>query len=152
MSGTPRQPAGDQRAPACRGTGPRRAPVLHQAVRCPKYRTAGAREEATPVTRTVPALERAFDILELFLDEQELSAPDITAKLGLPRTTVHELMGTLTERSYLTTAGPRSHRYRLGIRAFQLGSAYAERLDLAREGQIVAEEIAQRCHETVHIG
>ena len=47
---------------------------------------------------------------------------------------------------------PDSNRFRLGVRGFQLGSAYAERLDLAREGQLVADEIARRCHETVHVG
>ncbi|GAB3301501.1 IclR family transcriptional regulator [Parasphingorhabdus pacifica] len=104
------------------------------------------------MARAIPALERAFDVLELFLDEHELSAPDITAKLGLPRTTVHEIVGTLTARGYLAPAGPDSNRFRLGVRGFQLGSAYAERLDLAREGQLVAAEIADQCHETVHIG
>lgn len=104
------------------------------------------------MARAVPAVQRAFDVLELFLVERELSAPEITAKLGLPRTTVHELVGTLVERDYLAPAGPDSNRFRLGVRTFQLGSAYAERLDLAREGQLVAEEIAGRCHETVHLG
>ena len=104
------------------------------------------------VARAVPAVERAFDVLELFLEEPELSAPEITARLGLPRTTVHELVGTLAERGYLAPAGRGGNRYRLGVRGFQLGSAYAERLDLAREGQLVAEEVADRCGETVHIG
>lgn len=104
------------------------------------------------MARAVPAVERAFDVLELFLDEPALSAPEITAKLGLPRTTVHELVSTLAERGYLSPVGRDSHRFRLGVRSFQLGSAYAERLDLAREGQIVAEDIADRCHETVHVG
>lgn len=104
------------------------------------------------MARAVPALERAFDILELFLDEPELSTPEITAKLGLPRTTVHELVGTLVTRGYLAPASRDGNRFRLGVRGFQLGSAYAERLDLAHEGQLVAEEIAERCHETVHLG
>ncbi|MFB9569839.1 IclR family transcriptional regulator domain-containing protein [Saccharopolyspora hordei] len=104
------------------------------------------------MARAVPAVERAFDVLELFLDAPELSAPEITAQLGLPRTTVHELVGTLSERGYLMPAGRGSNKFRLGVRGFQLGSAYAERLDLAREGQLVAEEIAERCQETVHVG
>ncbi|GAA0529196.1 transcriptional regulator [Saccharopolyspora subtropica] len=104
------------------------------------------------MARAVPAVERAFDVLELFLDTPELSAPEITAQLGLPRTTVHELVGTLADRGYLMPAGRGSNRYRLGVRGFQLGSAYAERLDLTREGQLVAEDVAERCQETVHVG
>ena len=51
--------------------------------------------------RAVPAVSRALDILELFLDHGTLSAPQITDSLGLPRTTVHELVTTLVDRGYL---------------------------------------------------
>ena len=51
--------------------------------------------------RAVPAVTRALNILELFLEHDSLSAPDITERLGLPRTTVHELVTTLVDRSYL---------------------------------------------------
>lgn len=104
------------------------------------------------VARSVPAVERAFDVLELFLDEAELSAPEITQRLGLPRTTVHELIGTLTARGYLAPTARDSNRFGLGVRGFQLGSAYLERLDLARVGQRAAEDTAAQCHETVHVG
>ena len=51
--------------------------------------------------RLVPAVTRALDILELFLDgDGTLSAPDIVRRLQLPRTTVHELVTTLAARSY----------------------------------------------------
>jgi IclR family KDG regulon transcriptional repressor len=51
--------------------------------------------------RAVPAVSRALDILELFLERPTLSAPQITDLLGLPRTTVHELVTTLVDRGYL---------------------------------------------------
>ncbi|MGW0773665.1 IclR family transcriptional regulator [Streptomyces sp. NPDC002835] len=102
--------------------------------------------------RHVPAVTRALDILELFLDgDGTLSAPDIVRKLQLPRTTVHELITTLTARSYLVAVEGQSGRYRLGVRTYQLGSRYAEQLDLAREGQEVARSVAQTCGETVHV-
>ncbi|QDQ10063.1 IclR family transcriptional regulator [Streptomyces spectabilis] len=102
--------------------------------------------------RLVPAVTRAFDILELFLDgDGTLSAPEVTRKLGLPRTTVHELLTTLAARSYLAPVPEQPGRYRLGVRTYQLGSRYAERLDLAAEGQRVAREVAETCDETVHV-
>jgi IclR family transcriptional regulator, KDG regulon repressor len=101
--------------------------------------------------RAVPAVRRALDILELFLDEERLSAPEVAARLGLPRTTVHELLGTLVERSYLAPAGGQPVRYRLGMRPFQLGAAFAQHLDLAREAQQAATEVAAACDETVHV-
>jgi IclR family KDG regulon transcriptional repressor len=101
--------------------------------------------------RAVPAASRALDILELFLRTPVLSAPEIGRRLELPRTTVHELVGTLLDRSYLTQVPGQPVRYRLGIRLFQLGSVFAENLDLAREAQQAAAEMAAACEETVHV-
>ncbi|MFG2626466.1 IclR family transcriptional regulator [Streptomyces sp. NPDC048473] len=102
--------------------------------------------------RLVPAVTRALDILELFLEgDGTLSAPDIVRKLQLPRTTVHELVTTLAVRSYITPVPERPGYYRLGVRPYQLGSRYAEQLDLAAEGQAVARSVAETCDETVHV-
>jgi IclR family KDG regulon transcriptional repressor len=102
--------------------------------------------------RLVPAVTRALDILELFLEgDGTLSAPEITRKLALPRTTVHELVTTLAARNYLVALPDQPGRYRLGVRPYQLGSRYAEQLDLAAEGQQVARTVAETCDETVHV-
>ncbi|MBB0243257.1 helix-turn-helix domain-containing protein [Streptomyces alkaliphilus] len=102
--------------------------------------------------RRVPAVSRALDILELFLEgDGTLSAPEITRRLQLPRTTVHELVTTLAARGYLTPLPEQPGRYRPGVRLYQLGSRYAEQLDLATEGDRVAREVAGRCGETVHV-
>ncbi|MFF5425311.1 MULTISPECIES: IclR family transcriptional regulator [unclassified Streptomyces] len=102
--------------------------------------------------RLVPAVTRAFDILELFLHgDGTLSAPEITRRLQLPRTTTHELVTTLVARNYLMPVPDQPGRYRLGVRTYQLGSRYAEELDLAAEGRQVAQEVAETCGETVHV-
>ncbi|MFJ2768832.1 IclR family transcriptional regulator [Streptomyces sp. NPDC087300] len=102
--------------------------------------------------RLVPAVTRSLDILELFLEgEGTLSAPEVTRRLQLPRTTVHELLTTLAARSYLVQVPGQPGRYRLGVRTYQLGSRYAEQLDLAAEGKEVAREVAETCDETVHV-
>src|SRR3954471_7653699 len=103
------------------------------------------------MSRAVPAASRALNILELFLDTPVLSAAEIVNQLGLPRTTVHELLGTLADRSYLVVVPGQPLRYQLGVRLFQLGSVYAQQLDLAREAQRVAAEVAAECDETVHV-
>lgn len=111
---------------------------------------SGPREEIVP--RLTPAVGRSLDVLELFLGVQEtLSAPEITELLGLPRTTVHELVHTLLARGYLEQDRAREYRYRLGRRLFELGSAYSQRLDLAQIGAGVADDLAGRCNETVNV-
>lgn len=101
--------------------------------------------------RVVPAVNRALDILELFLDRPRLSAREIGERLGLPRTTVHELLVTLVARSYLVSVPGQPVQYRLGMPVFQLGSAFAGQLDLAREAQEVAGDVAAACDEAVHV-
>lgn len=101
--------------------------------------------------RAVPAVTRALDILELFLEQPTLSAPEITERLGLPRTTVHELVTTLTDRAYLIPTPGQPTRYRLGMRLFQLGSVFADQLDLAHEAREAAQRVAAGCDETVHV-
>jgi DNA-binding IclR family transcriptional regulator len=64
---------------------------------------------------------------------------------------VHELVTTLTARHYLVQPADQPGRYRLGVRGYELGSRYAEQLDLAAEGQQVASSVAETCDETVHV-
>lgn len=103
------------------------------------------------MARMVPAVARALRVLELFLDEDELTAHDIVGRLQLPRTTVHEVVHTLYEMGYLAMGHTVRGSWRLGVKVFQLGSAYSDRLDLAQEGQRVAEAVVARCDETVHV-
>jgi IclR family KDG regulon transcriptional repressor len=108
-------------------------------------------ERTFDVARVVPAVIRALDILELFLDRPEMSAREVIERLDLPRTTVHELLVTLVERAYLIVVPGQPVRYRLGMPLFQLGSAFAGRLDLVREAQGVARDVAAACDEAVHV-
>ena len=101
--------------------------------------------------RVVPAVIRALDILELFLDRPQLSAREVIERLDLPRTTVHELLVTLEARSYLISVPGQPVQYRLGMPLFQLGAAFAGRLDLVREAQGVARDVAAACDEAVHV-
>lgn len=104
------------------------------------------------MARSVPAVVRALDVLELFLDGRtNLSAPEVATALGLPRTTVHELLATLVEREYVERLPDNAHRFRLGLRVFELGNTYAEALDVVRDGQSVVDEVAARCGETCQL-
>jgi IclR family KDG regulon transcriptional repressor len=105
------------------------------------------------MARLVPAVTRAFDILELFLrEEQPLTVPEIAARVGLPRSTAHELVRTLAARHYLAPAPSQPHQFALGSKSFELGNAYASRVDLIVEGQHVARKVAAESEETVHLG
>jgi DNA-binding IclR family transcriptional regulator len=105
------------------------------------------------VARSVPAVVRALDVLELFLDGRgSLSAPEVAAALDLPRTTTHELLATLSERDYVERLPDNAHRFRLGVRVSELGSVYADALDVVRDGQALVEEVSARCGEICQLG
>lgn len=102
------------------------------------------------MSRLVPAVARALDVLEFVRARGPSSAPEITRALGLPRTTVHELIKTLLARGYLRDAGS-GDGYELGIRVLELGAAYEARLDLAQVAKVSAAEVSAECGETVHV-
>lgn len=91
--------------------------------------------------RLTPAVMRALDIIDLFVDKApELSAAEIGEATGLPRTTVHELLGTLVHRGFL--AKDNAGIYSLGVRALQIGNAYSARFDMLGAATEVARETA----------
>jgi len=105
------------------------------------------------VARSVPAVVRALDVLEMFLDGRgSFSAPEVAAALDLPRTTTHELLATLTEREYVERMPDNTHRFRLGVRVYELGSVYADALDVVRDAQPLVDDVAARCGETCQLG
>lgn len=102
------------------------------------------------MTRSVTAAARAFDILELFLDDPTpRSSSEIARLLELPRTTVHELVHTLLDRSYLRRADDRS--FQLGVKVFELGNAFGATLEISREARHAARAVVDQCNETVHV-
>ncbi len=101
--------------------------------------------------RAVPALHRGLDILEALLDQPQWSAPDLGRRLGLPRSTVHDLVSALVVRGYLVPCDGHPVRFRLGARLAQLGAAFGGQLDLVREATPLVERVAATCEETVNL-
>lgn len=102
------------------------------------------------VARLVPALARGLDILELIANRGPQAPPSIATELDLPRTTVHELLKTLEARGYLRATGE-GNAAELGIKVFELGSAYERGLDLVQIARQGALEVSAQCGETVHV-
>jgi DNA-binding IclR family transcriptional regulator len=104
------------------------------------------------MAKIIPSVKRAFDIIDLFFkSSQPLSKPEIEARLGLPRTTVHEQVNTLLASGYLEKDEALPNRFRLGFRVFELGSVFASRLDPSQECLRAAQEVSRSCDETVQM-
>lgn len=108
--------------------------------------------DSTSRRATAPALRRGLAILEQFLDNPAgLRVPELSERLGLPRASVHELVSALVDCGYLVEADGEPNAFRLGVKVLQLGSAYAQDLDLATCGRRVASSVAAQCEETVQL-
>jgi DNA-binding IclR family transcriptional regulator len=100
--------------------------------------------------RLVPAVARACAILDLLAQSREpAKIADIARALRLPRNSTYELIRTLLHLNMVQMDGP--GRVRLGFHLFELGSTYAQSLDLIREARVVAREVALQCNETTHV-
>ncbi|MFC5702490.1 IclR family transcriptional regulator [Cohnella faecalis] len=77
--------------------------------------------------RTVRAVERALDVLLCFTAKEEWGLTEISARIGLHKSTVHRLLATLEDKGFLIR-DEATEKYRLGLRMLEL-SAHLTRSD-----------------------
>jgi DNA-binding IclR family transcriptional regulator len=107
------------------------------------------RPEASP--RPVPAADQALRILQLLARQPgPVAASTLAAQLGLPRSTVYHLLGTLAGRGFVVHL-PHHHRWGLGISAFELSGGFARQQPLARLGRPLIAQLVDRVGESAHL-
>lgn len=77
--------------------------------------------ESSDNKMTVRAVDRAMDILLCFIDEKELTLTEISHKVGLNKSTVYRLLGSLENKDFLAR-NPDTEKYQLGFRVWQLSA------------------------------
>jgi IclR family KDG regulon transcriptional repressor len=99
----------------------------------------------------VKSAGRTLDLLELLSKQRNgLSLADISHALRIPKSSALQILRTLEAREYV--ARDRVTRgFQLDVRVFALGRAYAESLDLVREGQRVLAALSRTLDETCHL-
>lgn len=96
-------------------------------------------------------LERALDILELLARTgRPVGLTDIATSVGGPKATVHRLLATLQARGYVTQEAHGS-LYSAGVRCFELGSLWAQNLDLRAIAGPQLRALNEDTGETVHL-
>ncbi len=85
---------------------------------------------SAPELQPVKSAARVLDILELLSDQPEgLTISEISAQLGIARSSTHGLVHTLLQRRYLSVE-PRQKTFRLGVKVIQLGLSVVDRIGL----------------------
>jgi DNA-binding IclR family transcriptional regulator len=103
--------------------------------------------------REVPAVNRAVDILELFVREGTgaLHPREIADMLKIPRSSVHDLLTTLESRRLIERSLSDSSAFQLGLTALHLGHAYSRSVSLSRVGREAAEFVTRESGETTQV-
>ena len=72
----------------------------------------------------VPAVERAFDLLELLVySDKGLTLSELSRRLAIPKSSTHYLVSTLVKRGFLQR-GKDGHHLSLGYRISEFGSVF----------------------------
>lgn len=99
----------------------------------------------------IQSIERAVAILNAFsIEEPELGVTELAERLELHKSTVHRFMVNL-EAAGLVERNPRSGRYRLGMRIFELGGLVRQRINLWDEALPFLESLVRDTGETGHV-
>jgi DNA-binding IclR family transcriptional regulator len=92
----------------------------------------------------------ALDLLDCFVEEEELGVSEVARRLGVAKSTAHRLLTTLASRK-LIEQNPRNGKYRLGLHLFELGSLALARVELRRRSVLLLEELRELSGWTVHL-
>lgn len=98
------------------------------------------------------ALERALDLLELFVRKQtrEIAVADLIAELGLPRSTLYRFLKVLKHRGFLDD-GSRRGWVQLGAKLALLAAEADGSADIARAARPILRELVAATGETAFV-
>lgn len=112
----------------------------------PRERLGGAQPEFRPVKSAY----RALDVLEA-VAAGPATLSELSRLLDIPKSSLHGLMRTLTERGWVQSFEGGA-RYRLGLRALQVGARFAEEDETVARVAGVLDRLAATTGETVQQG
>lgn len=91
------------------------------------------------------SLETALDVLKVFIEaESELSVADVVDLVGLKKSHVSKILSSLG-RTGMLEQNPQTRRYSVGVEAFELGTRYLVRQQLARDALPIIRHLVDVC-------
>jgi DNA-binding IclR family transcriptional regulator len=75
---------------------------------------------------------------------------EVASSVDLPKATLHRVLATLQARGYVAQE-PSTGHYAMGVRCFELGNLWAQKLDLRIVAQPHLRELNEEVEETVHL-
>jgi len=108
--------------------------------------------ENTSIKRkTVPALKRAFDVLDLLTNYNGVFRfSDIQERLKIPKASLSRILYELLNRDYIQKDSE-TGRYKLGAKLVLLGSSFLDGLDIRDEARSIVKRLARETGETAEL-
>ncbi len=100
--------------------------------------------------RPVKSADRTLDVLEALAGGTSTLA-GLARALTIPKSSLHGLLRTLVERGWVQTVDGGA-RFRLGVRALQVGAAFVDDDDAVSRASGVLDRLAAATGETVQLG
>lgn len=99
----------------------------------------------------VQSVQRAGLLLESLADEgPELRIAELSRKTGLNQSTVHRLLRTLFNLNFIDQ-NPNTHKYRLGLKLFELGSSIINKIDIVQLAIPYMEALSRKYNEAINL-
>lgn len=92
---------------------------------------------------------RSMDLLNLFLTNTKLSINEIVQLSGVPKTSVHRMIGSLEDMGFLNK--DKDGQYILGLLFLQFGNLVSERLDIRQAALTAMQKLRNDLGEAVHL-
>ncbi len=110
----------------------------------------GKKEAGTAANYSVPALDKALDVVELLGDSASgMSLTGISDALGRTKQELFRVLVCLTERGYLVR--DENQHYRLSTKLFEIGSRHASTQNLIARATPHMERLVARLGQSCHL-
>ena len=97
------------------------------------------------------SIDVALNVLEIFsAEKREAGISEIAKLLGKKVSTIHRTLTVLKNRGYIEQSLERG-KYRLGLKAFELGCVYQNQSDVIKEAMQRLEALARATNETINL-
>lgn len=100
---------------------------------------------------SIQSVDNALDVLEALCEEDdEIRVSHLSQRLGMTRMSLFRYLATFENRGYVERVSD-SHRYRLGLSAYEIGQKFLSRMGLLRKAKPVIEQLARKCNEALYL-
>lgn len=105
----------------------------------------------TKESYSIQSVDNALDVLEALCDEgDEVKVSHLSERLGMTKMSLFRYLATFENRGYVEKVN-NSHKYRLGLSAYEIGQKFLSRMVLLRKAKPVIEQLARACNEALYL-